>query len=182
MSEVTMIKLSKLKKNPENPRMIIDERFDKLKANIEKYPKFLEARPIVIKSFQEPIVLGGNMRLRALRELGYKEIPSSWVKEAKDYTQDEINAFIILDNVGFGEWDIDKLEGWSQEELESWGLILEEFEDYSDKNKEISNQDLKDSMMITLKYTEAEYNKVKAQLLEIARTPEQAVWKLLGNS
>jgi ParB-like chromosome segregation protein Spo0J len=98
-----MIKLSDLKKNPNNPRLIKDDKFQKLVKSIENFPKMMELRPIIVND--QNIVLGGNMRLAALKELGYKEIPNEWVKKAKDLTPEQQNEFIVKDNVSFGAWD-----------------------------------------------------------------------------
>jgi ParB-like chromosome segregation protein Spo0J len=116
-----MIKLSDLKKNPNNPRLIKDDKFQKLVKSIENFPKMMELRPIIVND--QNIVLGGNMRLAALKELGYKEIPNEWVKQAKDLTQEQQNEFIVKDNVSFGEndWDILANE-WDSEQLVDWGL------------------------------------------------------------
>ena len=116
-----MIKLSTLTANPDNPRLIKDSKFDKLKQSIEEFPKMLELRPIVIT--EDNIVIGGNMRLKALIELGYKDIPEEWIKTAERLTEDEVRRFIIADNVGFGEHDWDLLANdWDAKELEDWGL------------------------------------------------------------
>mgnify|MGYP003628757473 FL=1 len=116
-----MIKLSTLTANPDNPRLIKDSKFDKLKQSIEEFPKMLELRPIVIT--EDNIVIGGNMRLKALIELGYKDIPEEWIKQAERLTEDEVRRFIIADNVGFGEHDWDLLANdWDAKELEGWGL------------------------------------------------------------
>lgn len=115
------IKLSKLDINPDNPRIFKREKLDKLKESIEDFEKMLALRPMVVD--ENWMVLGGNMRLTALKELGYKEIPRDWVKQAKDLTEEEKQKFIIKDNVDFGLWDFGKLEsGWDMEELEDWGL------------------------------------------------------------
>src|SRR5690606_24155874 len=92
----------------------------------------MELRPMVVNS--DNIVLGGNMRLKALKELGYKEIPKEWVKNADDLTEDEQRQFIIKDNVGFGEHDWEMLQAeWDLSELEEWGLDIpkwsEEYEE-----------------------------------------------------
>ncbi len=117
------MKLSKIKPNPNNPRVIKDEKFKKLVNSIKEFPKMMERRPMVIKS--NSIVLGGNMRLKALKELGYKEIPDEWVKSADELTEDEQRRFIIADNVGFGEHDWDMLANeWDVEELADWGLDI----------------------------------------------------------
>jgi ParB-like chromosome segregation protein Spo0J len=116
--------LTKIKANPNNPRVIRDNKFKKLVQSIEDFPEMLEARPIVVNP--DMVVLGGNMRLKALKEAGVKEAPvyiASW---------DEVKQkqFIIKDNVGFGEWDWDILANeWDEEELKDWGLDIPGVED-----------------------------------------------------
>lgn len=120
-----MITLIDIQPNPDNPRFIQDEKFDKLKASIEQFPKMMTLRPIVVDG--SGMVLGGNMRLRALQELGYKEIPEEWVKCADELTEDEKRRFIITDNADFGQWDWDVLANeWNAEELNEWGLDVPE--------------------------------------------------------
>ena len=120
------MKLSTIKSNPNNPRIIKDEKFKKLCESIKALPKMMELRPIVVD--ENFIVQGGNMRLKALNELGYKDIPETWVKQAKDFTEEELKEFIIKDNVGFGEWDWDDLaNNWDVEKLEEWGLDIPDF-------------------------------------------------------
>ena len=80
------VKLSTIKPNPNNPRIIKDEKFEKLVKSIKDFPKMMELRPMIIN--KDNIVLGGNMRLKALKELGYKEVPDEWVKRAEDLTED----------------------------------------------------------------------------------------------
>ena len=122
-----MIKLTTIKSNPNNPRVIRDEKFKKLVKSIEEFPKMMALRPMVVN--EGMVVLGGNMRLKALKELGYKEVPDEWVKSAKDLTEDEIRRFIIADNVGFGEHDWEMLANeWDVEELSDWGLDIPGFE------------------------------------------------------
>ena len=141
------IKLSKIKPNPNNPRVIKDEKFEKLKKSIKDFPKMMELRPMVIN--KDNIVLGGNMRLKALKELGYKEVPDEWVKRAEDLTDEEQRQFIIKDNVGFGEHDWEMLATeWDADELSDWGLDVPAFAeevDYSilDDDDEV-NQQLED--------------------------------------
>lgn len=139
-----MIKLTTIKSNPNNPRVIRDEKFKKLVKSIEEFPKMMALRPMVVN--EDMVVLGGNMRLKALKELGYKEVPNDWVKSAKDLTEEEIRRFIIADNVGFGEHDWEMLANeWNVEELSEWGLDIpgfdiaeagdDELNDLSDKIK-----------------------------------------------
>jgi ParB-like chromosome segregation protein Spo0J len=175
------MKLSKLKGNPNNPRICKDDKFKKLVKSINDFPKMLALRPIVVD--ENFIVQGGNMRLKALQEIGFKDIPDEWVKQVSDLNEDEKKQFIIKDNVGFGEWDWDDLaNNWDAEQLTEWGLDIPNFAiDYSDKNEEIDIDNLDTEMILKLKYTEEEYNIVKEKLSKIAQTPEQAVWKLLNN-
>jgi len=117
------MKLTEIKSNPNNPRVIKDHKFEKLKKSITEFPKMMELRPMVIN--EDNIVLGGNMRLKALKDLGYKEVPEEWVKRASDLTEDETRRFIIADNVGFGEHDWEMLANeWDNEELQDWGLDI----------------------------------------------------------
>lgn len=120
------MKLSKIKSNQNNPRIIKDDKFKKLCQSIKDLPKMMELRPIIVD--ENFIVQGGNMRLKALNELGYKDIPETWVKQANDFTEDELKEFIIKDNVGFGEWDWDDLaNNWEVEKLQDWGLDIPNF-------------------------------------------------------
>jgi hypothetical protein len=122
------MKLTEITENPENPRTIDKGKFQKLKNSIKEFPKMMALRPIVTND--DGMVLGGNMRLKALRELGYDKIPDDWVKKASDLTEDEKRQFIIVDNVGFGEWDWDVLANdWNPEELADWGLIVPDYFD-----------------------------------------------------
>ena len=122
-SNIKKMKLKDIKPNPNNPRVLRDDKFQKLKQSITEFPKMLSLRPIVID--ENNVVLGGNMRLRALQELGFTDIDDSCVKYAKDLTEEEKKRFIIADNVAFGEWDWDTLANdWEVVDLEAWGLEI----------------------------------------------------------
>jgi DNA modification methylase len=121
--DIKVVKLSEIKSNPNNPRIIKDDKFRKLVKSIQEFPKMLEIRPVVVNA--DMIVLGGNMRLKACKEAGLKEVP---VIFAHDLTEEEQKQFIIKDNVGFGEWDWDMIANeWDAEEVEEWGLDIPEF-------------------------------------------------------
>jgi DNA modification methylase len=125
------IKLSKIKANPNNPRLIKDDKFKKLVKSIETFPDMLDKRPIVCVTDTDGKIypLGGNMRLKALKELSYSEIPETWVTMADDWTEEQKREFIIKDNVGYGEWDWDDLaNNWDAEQLTEWGLDIPNFE------------------------------------------------------
>jgi DNA modification methylase len=118
------VKISEVKSNPNNPRLIKDDKFAKLVKSIKEFPKMLEIRPIVVNA--DMIVLGGNMRLKACKEAGLKEVTIIF---ADDLTEEEQKQFIIKDNVGFGEWDWEQLANeWDADNLEDWGLDIPDFE------------------------------------------------------
>lgn len=116
------VSISRLKANPNNPRIMRDDRFAKLKKSITEFPDMLNKRPIVAVTDKDGklMVLGGNMRLRACQDLGLKTVP---VVLADDWTKEQRRRFIIADNVGFGEHDFDLLANeWDAVELADWGL------------------------------------------------------------
>ncbi len=112
------VKISKLKLHPDNPRLIKDEKFKKLVLSLTEFPQMADVRPIVVN--QDMVILGGNMRLRAMKEAGWKEAPVVMV----DWDEDKQKEFVIKDNVGFGEWDWDEItnKGWDDLPLDTWGL------------------------------------------------------------
>lgn len=133
------MKLSELKINPKNPRIIKDDRFKKLVKSVEEFPKMMKLRPIVID--EQGMVLGGNMRLKVLQHLKFKEIPDEWVKRADELTEEEKQRFIVSDNVGFGDWDWDTLANeWDAVKLEEWGLEL--FGMQSNEKQEIKDMEI----------------------------------------
>lgn len=140
-----LVKISEVKTNPNNPRTLKDDKFKKLVKSIQEFPQMLEIRPIVVND--DMVVLGGNMRLKACKEAGLKEIH---IIKASNLTEDQQKQFIIKDNVGFGEWDWDMLANeWNTEELEEWGLDVWQQPaevDYSllDDDDSISDEDVED--------------------------------------
>jgi DNA modification methylase len=117
------VKITEVKSNPNNPRLIKDDKFEKLVKSIKEFPKMLEIRPIVVNA--DMIVLGGNMRLKACKEAGLKEVTIIF---ADDLTDEEQKQFIIKDNVGFGEWDWEQLANeWDEVQLQEWGLDIPDF-------------------------------------------------------
>jgi DNA modification methylase len=117
------VKISEIKNNTNNPRIIKDDKFKKLVKSIKEFPEMLEKRPIVVD--ETMMVLGGNMRLKACLEAGLKEV---WIDVAEGWTEEQKQEFIVKDNVGFGEWDWDTLANeWDIEMLEDWGLDIPDF-------------------------------------------------------
>jgi hypothetical protein len=117
------VSIKDIKPNPNNPRLVKDDKFKKLVQSIKDFPQMLEIRPIVVN--KDMIVLGGNMRLKACKEAGLKEIP---IIKAEDLTEDQQREFIIKDNVGYGEWDWQLIASeWDAAQLNDWGLDIPDF-------------------------------------------------------
>lgn len=118
--QVNKVNINEIKTNPKNPRLIKDDKFRKLVKSIQEFPQMLELRPIVVD--ENNIVLGGNMRLKACKEAGLKEV---FIVKAEGLTELQKDEFIVKDNVGFGEWDWDILANeWDVEKIQDWGLDL----------------------------------------------------------
>lgn len=140
--EIKLVKLSEIKSNPNNPRIIKDDKFHKLVKSIKEFPKMLEIRPVVVNA--DMIVLGGNMRLKACKEAGLKEIPIIF---ADDLTEEQQKEFIIKDNVGFGEWDWDMIANeWDVEQIEDWGLDVPDFAIHEEPEAEEDNYEIPDTV------------------------------------
>lgn len=119
-----VVNINEVKPNPKNPRIIKDEKFKKLVKSIQEFPDMLNKRPLIVFTDVDNkyVVLGGNMRLKALNELKFKEVP---VIIADEWTEEQKAEFLIKDNVGFGEWDWDSLANeWDVEKLDDWALDL----------------------------------------------------------
>lgn len=130
MLNIISVKIAEIKPNPNNPRLIKDDKFVKLVNSIKEFPRMLEIRPIVVND--DMIVLGGNMRLKACKEAGLKEVP---IIKAIDLTDEQQKEFIIKDNVGFGEWDWDMIANeWDVDKVEEWGLNVPTFDDSAELN------------------------------------------------
>jgi len=144
-------KISEVKLNPNNPRLIKDDNFKKLVQSIKDFPEMLDIRPIVVNA--DMVILGGNMRFKACKEAGLKEVP---IIIADNLTEEQQREFLIKDNVSGGEWDFEMLGNeWNVDELTDWGLEIPIFMDepsYEDLIGEEKNKPA--SMKITFKTVE----------------------------
>jgi len=132
-AKIILVPIASIKENPNNPRIIKDEKFHLLVESIQNFPEMMALRPIIVD--ENNMVLGGNMRLKALKELDVKEVP---VIHAKDLSEEQKKEFIIKDNLPFGEWNWDMLANdWDTTKLEEWGMNIPEFE--SDEIKDESS-------------------------------------------
>jgi hypothetical protein len=180
--KVKTIKLSTIKPNPNNPRIIKDEKFHKLVKSLETFgEKMMPLRPIIVD--ENNIILGGNMRFKALKELKYKEVPFDWIKSTNDMTEEEKKEFIIKDNVGFGDWDFDMLSNeWDSELLNDWGLETYNYEDIDldDFFEEASEQEeATEKNKIILEYNDEDFEFVNNRFKEIGGSKENIIYNLL---
>ena len=172
--------ISEIKRNPNNPRVIKDDKFIKLVDSIRSFPQMLRIRPIVVNS--DGVVLGGNMRLKACTEAGLKEVP---VIVADDLTEEQQREFIIKDNVGFGEWDWELLsKEWEADDLESWGLDVLGFDVDADEMGDtfsLPEGDKAPFQQMTFTLADKQAEQVKHAIADIKQTEEYKYCETLGN-
>ena len=158
------IKISKVIPNNDNPRIIKGDKFDKLVKSLKEFPEMAAVRPIVVNKLM--VVLGGNMRLKAMQEAGWKEVPV----EIVDWSEEKQREFIIKDNVGFGEWNWDDLANtWDAESLTEWGLDVWQPEEETEPAEPIDlSGDLKETFEVIIQCgneseQEATYDKLNKE-------------------
>ena len=166
--------------NPSNPRIIKDDKFKKLVKSIQEFPQMLELRPIVVDA--NMVVLGGNMRLKACKAAGLKEVP---IVIADNLTEEQQAEFIIKDNVGFGEWDWDLLANeWDTASITDWGLDIggfdlkaEEFnEDFS-----LPDGDKSPFQQMTFTLADEQSEQIKNAIADIKATDDYKYCETFGN-
>jgi len=174
------VNIDLIKKNPNNPRVLKDDKFKKLVKSIKSFPEMLKIRPIVVN--KDMIVLGGNMRLQACKDVGLKSIP---VIKVENLTEEQEREFIIKDNVGFGEWDWELIATeWDSEELESWGLDLVGFDaDENDFGEEFNLPDGDKAPFQQQTYTLADEQaeQIKNAIADVKETEEYKYIETFGN-
>lgn len=123
--QIQTLQISNIKPNSNNPRIVNKAKFEKLKESIKELPEMLQLRPLILN--EDNVILGGNMRYKALVELGYTEVP---VIRAESLTERQAQEFLIKDNLSYGDWDFDILANeWDSVDLEEWGLDVWQNED-----------------------------------------------------
>jgi len=178
-SMIKEINIKEIKPNPNNPRVLKDDKFKKLVQSLKDFPEMANVRPIVVNT--EMIVLGGNMRLRAMQEAGWKKAPVQIV----DWSIEKQNEFIIKDNVGFGEWDWDVLANeWEAESLEEWGLDLPGFDLNADKlgtDFSLPDGDKAPFQQMTFTLADKQAEQIKNAIQDIKETEEYKYAETMGN-
>ena len=173
------IKLSEVKLNPNNPRIIKDDKFKKLVQSIKDFPEMLNIRPIVVN--KDMIILGGNMRYKACKEAGLKEIPVI----ITDLSEDKQKEFLIKDNTSGGEWDWDILANeWDSEELDAWGLDVIGFDLNADElgtEFSLPDGDKAPFQQMTFTLADEQAEQIKNAIADIKATEEYKYCETLGN-
>lgn len=129
-----MLRLSDIQPNrgqieglAKNPRLIKDDRYRKLVASIQEHPEFTAMRELLVYPYNgKYVIIGGNMRYKAMKELGVKEAPCKVIPT--ETTVEQLRAYTLKDNSGFGEWDFDLLKDWDMPLLDSVCLDLPDME------------------------------------------------------
>ena len=176
--------IAEIKANPKNPRVIKDEKFAKLVQSLKDFPEMLEKRPLVCFTDTDGklVVLGGNMRLKAAKEIGLKELP---VVLADDWTEEQKAQFLIKDNVGFGEWNWGELQSdWDVQQLEDWGLDLPGFDLNSDNlgtDFNLPDGDKAPFQQMTFTLADEQADQIKIAIDEIKETEEYKYAETMGN-
>jgi hypothetical protein len=174
-----LIPIKDIKPNPNNPRVIKDEKFAKLVQSLKELPEMASVRPVVVNS--DMIVLGGNMRLKAMKEAGWKEVPV----EIVDWDEEKQRQFIIKDNVGFGEWDWEMLANeWDAEELQDWGLDLLGFDlDANELGEDFTlpDGDKAPFQQMTFTLADEQAEQIKNAIADIKQTEEYKYAETMGN-
>lgn len=173
------VNIAKVKPNDQNPRFITDAKFKKLVKSIKEFPEMLETRPLVVD--ENMVVLGGNMRLKALKSAGVFEVPIyqviGWSKEQKD-------EFIIKDNLGYGEWDWDIIANeWQSAKLNEWGLDVPEFANVDDfgTDFELADGDKEPFQQQTYTLADEQATVIKNAIADIKKTEEFKYIETFGN-
>ena len=176
--------ITDIKANPKNPRVIKDDKFAKLVQSIKDFPEMLEKRPLVCftDTDKKLVVLGGNMRLKAAKEVGLKELP---VLLADDWTEEQKAQFLIKDNVGFGEWNWDELqEDWDMQQLNDWGLDSGGVDMNTDELSEefsLPDGDKAPFQQMTFTLADEQAEQIKNAIDEIKHTEEYKYAETMGN-
>jgi hypothetical protein len=173
------VPINTVKANPNNPRIIKDDKFAKLVKSINEFPQMLKLRPIVVND--DMVVLGGNMRLKACKEAGLKEIP---IIKASELTEQQQKEFIVKDNVGYGEWDwSDLANNWDSEQLEEWGLDIPGFSNVEDlgENFSLPDGDKAPFQQMTFTLADEQATQIKNAIDEIKGTEEYKYAETMGN-
>lgn len=174
---------------PANPRFIKDESYEKLKQSIIDDPEMLDLRELLVYPHPDKtghfIIIGGNMRYRACKEIGFKKVPCKIIPE--EATPEKLKAILIKDNSNFGNWDMDMLANeWNDKELNDWGVDLLNFLDENDPSVYGDSFSLKDGdrekfQNVTFTFADEQLTIIQNAISEIKKTDEYKYCETMGN-
>lgn len=179
-----MLPLSKIEANrgqilglPKNPRVIRDAKFEILKKSIQEDPEMTALREILVIEYGgKYVIIGGNMRFRAMQDLGIKQVPCKIIPAGTDV--EKLKAYVIKDNAGFGDWDWDDLANeWTDEPLSDWGVDVWEAEEEQSEAKE--EKDLSDQLDTSFRVEVTCINEAEQELIYNELTNRGLVCKIL---
>ena len=183
-AKIEKVSISSIKENDANPRVINKHKFQKLVNSVKDFPEMLPLRPIVVN--KDNVILGGNMRYKACKELGMKEV---YIIQAENFDDKQAEQFIIKDNVGFGEWDWDILaNAFDNVELKEWGLDVwqpEEEVDYSvleelDLNETIEDKEAGVKRAIMIEFNPKHYDQANELISKARKDGKDVGWIVLN--
>jgi hypothetical protein len=178
--KIEKVKISEVKNNPNNPRVIKGFQYFKLVKSIKEAPWMLQLRSIIVND--DNVVLGGNQRLRACKDAGLKEV---YIIKASSLTEEQQREFIIKDNLSAGEWDWDALANeFEVETLDDWGLKLPvKIEDSDEFGTafDLPDGDKEPFQQMTFRLADEQANQVRNAIDDIKRTEEYKYCETMGN-
>lgn len=192
LAETQMIAIKDLQTNdgqikglPKNPRQIRDQRFDLLKKSIQNAPEMLKLRELLVYPIDggKYVVIGGNMRLRACKELGFETLPCKVLD--KETPVEKLKEYVIKDNENFGQYDWDLIANeWDADTVTEWGVELPLWDDDEPTqkvgNKEIDVDEFADTMEVKFTFSIDEWQFLNAKLQKIDANKEKAILKMFG--
>lgn len=189
LNQTVILPITKVERNkgqidglPKNPRIKRDDDFARLKRSIQENPEMLGWRELLVYQVgKKYVTVCGNMRLAAMGDLGFSEVPAKVI--AKETTVEELRRLMLKDNANFGEWDMDALANeWNVEQLDGWGLSVPtiKVQDFEDKNNEVDIDSFDEEMVLKMAFTPQQLEFVKSELAKINDSPEQALLIITG--
>ncbi len=175
-AKIQKVSISSIKENDANPRFINKHKFQKLVNSVKEFPEMLSLRPIVVD--KDNVILGGNMRYKACKEIGLKEV---YIIQADDLDEKKAQEFIIKDNVGFGQWDWDLLaNNWDTDLLNDWGLEVMALEESFDEGDFTEDNDAPttDEVIIHLSMPYYQYEKMEKDFQEFIKKYPNIICKI----
>ena len=137
------IDISNVKPNENNPRQITEENYERLKSSLQEFPEMLQTRPLIVD--ENNVLIGGNQRLKVLKELGWNSVP---VERVTGWSEEKKKQFIAKDNLVYGDWDYELLKSdeWKEMPLEEWGIHLPEWGIFDEEDEDLEEPKIEEEI------------------------------------